>query len=135
MRGRIRDELELLRRHFGDVVHAEANGRDWFKLARYAMPAGWRIGDAGVVEVAVCFLVKGNYPGGAPYGFLGPAGLNFNGVGPNNTGAPPSPPPFPGGWLHFSWSVENWAATADVGKGSNLLAWVRSFMVRFEEGA
>jgi hypothetical protein len=135
MRARISHELALLRRHFGDVEHAESNGEDWFRLPRYVLPDGWRIGDKAVSELPVCFLVKGNYPGDAPYGFLTPAGLNFKGVAPNNTGAPPSPPPFSGEWLHFSWSVENWSATADVGKGSNLLAWVRSFMVRLQEGA
>jgi hypothetical protein len=135
MRARIRDELALLQRYFGDVEHTEANGEDWFRIPRYAMPNGWRIGNVAAGAVPVCFLVKGNYPGDAPYGFLAPAVLNFKGTAPNNTGGPPSAPPFSGAWLHFSWSVENWAATADVCKGSNLLAWVRSFTVRFEEGA
>ncbi|RWI62447.1 MAG: hypothetical protein EOR30_33650 [Mesorhizobium sp.] len=135
MRARITDELALLRRHFGDLEHAEARGEDWFRIPRFVLPDGWRIGKQPVSELPVCFLVKGNYPGDAPYGFLAPAGLNFNGAAPNSTGGPPSAPPFAGEWLHFSWSVENWAATADVGRGSNLLAWVRSFMVRFREGA
>lgn len=135
MRTRIKDELALLLRHFDAVEHAEANGEDWFRLPRYLLPAGWRIGTTAVDELPICFLVKGNFPGDAPYGFLAPAGLNFNGATPNNTGGPPAAPPFSGEWLHFSWSVDNWAATGEVGKGSNLLAWVRSFMVRFNEGA
>ncbi|MBP1092139.1 hypothetical protein [Bradyrhizobium diazoefficiens] len=135
MRTRIKDELGLLLRHFSGVEHAEANGEDWFRIPRYVLPDGWQIGGEAVAELPICFLVKGNYPGDAPYGFLAPAGLRFKGAAPTSTGAPPSPPPFSGEWLHFSWSVENWSATADVGKGSNLLAWVRSFMVRLKEGA
>lgn len=135
MRARIKDELALLVRHFSGVEHAEANGEDWFRLPCYALPDGWRLGDTPVSELPLCFLIKGNYPGDAPYGFLVPAGLNFKGTAPTNTGAPPAPPPFSGEWLHFSWSVDNWAAGAEVGKGSNMLAWVRSFMVRFKEGA
>lgn len=135
MRTRIKDEFALLLRHFSGVEHAEANGEDWFRIPRYVLPDGWQIGGEAVAELPICFLVKGNYPGDAPYGFLAPAGLSFKGTAPTNTGAPPSPPPFPGEWMHFSWSVEKWSATADVGKGSNLLAWVRSFMVRLKEGA
>jgi hypothetical protein len=82
----------------------------------------------------VPFLVKGDYPGSPPYGFFTPAGLTFGESAPNNTGDPPVPPPFPGAWLHFSWTVENWAPTADVRKGSNLLAWCRSFGERLKEG-
>jgi hypothetical protein len=96
---------------------------------------GWRIGNIAVTEIAVAFHVTSAHPGPAPYGFLTPAGLNFRGTTPGNTGNPPKALPFPGAWMHFSWSVENWAATDDVRKGSNLLAWVRGFSERFKEGA
>lgn len=135
MRLRIEQELALLRQHYGAVEHSEAAGDDWFKLPSYSLPAGWRIGDAAVDHVPVVFFVTAAHPGATPYGFLAPAGLNFNGTAPGNTGAPPKTPPFTGEWLHFSWSVENWAATADISKGSNLLSWARGFAQRFKEGA
>lgn len=135
MRPRIEQELALLRQAYGEVEHVEEAGEDWFKLPRHNMPPGWRIGEKAVKEVRIAFLIKADYPGAAPYGFLAPAALKFNGAAANNTGDPPKQPPFPGDWVHFSWTVENWAATSDVHKGSNLLAWCRSFGVRLKEGA
>jgi len=117
MRPRIEQELALLRQHYGAVEHLEVVGEDWFKLPRYALPPGWRIGEKDMAEVSVSFLITAAHPGAAPYGFLAPAGLTFNGAAPGNTGGPPKPPPFAGEWMHFSWSPETWAATADVNKG------------------
>jgi hypothetical protein len=134
MRPRIEQELALLRR-VGEVEHTEVAGEDWFRLPRNQLPPGWRIGDKAVTEIPVIFLIKADYPGSPPYGFLAPVGLNCNGTPPGNTGGAPKPPPFSGDWMHFSWSVENWTATADVNKGSNLLAWCRSFGERFKEGS
>lgn len=135
MRRRIEQEFALLREAYGDVEHAEAEGEDWFRLPRYRLSAGWQIGETAVDVVPVVFLIKGDYPGSKPYGFLAPAGLNFKGTVPTNTGGVPKTPPFPGQWMHFSWDAENWAATAEVRKGSNLLAWCRSFAERFKDGA
>jgi hypothetical protein len=135
MRPRIEQELVLLRQMYGEVEHVEEAGEDWFRLPRYTAPAGWRIGETAAQELSIAFLIKADYPGAPPYGFLAPEGINFGGTGPNNTGDPPKPVPFPGDWIHFSWSVDNWAATGEVCKGSNLLAWCRSFAVRLREGA
>ena len=135
MRIRIAQELGLFRERNADAEHAELAGDDWFKLPRYFLPDGWRIGEIAVSEIPVVFHVTSAHPGPAPYGFLTPAGLNFRGAAPGNTGNPPKVPPFPGPWMHFSWSPENWAATDDVRKGSNLLAWARGFAERFKEGA
>ena len=135
MRPRIAQELALLRQQYGEVEHTEVAGDDWFKLPRYHVSPGWRIGEEPVEEVSIAFFVTAAHPEPAPYGFLGPSGLNFSGATPGSTGKPPKTPPFEGDWLQFSWSVENWAATNDVQKGSNLLAWCRNFTRRFEEGA
>ena len=135
MRRRIEQELALLREFYGDVGHAEDAGEDWFRLPRYAVPPGWRLGCEAMEHLPVAFLIKADYPGAAPYGFLAPKDLNFNRAAPSNTGEPPTPVPFPGAWIHFSWTVEKWAATGDVRKGSNLLAWCRSFAARLKEGA
>jgi len=135
MRPRIEQELALLRRHFLDVQHAETAGDDWFRLPCYPLCPGWRIAETPVTHTEVAFHAAAGHPGTAPYGFLTPVGLNFNGAAPGNTGGPPKAPPFPGSWLHFSWSVDDWAATADVTKGSNLLSWARGIAHRFREGA
>lgn len=135
MRPRIEQELTLLRQVYDEVEHAEEAGEDWFQLPRFAIPPGWQNGGKSVDQMPVAFLIKGDYPGAAPYGFLTPKGVTFKDAEPKNTGKPPKPVPFPGEWLHFSWSVENWAATVDVKKESNLVAWCRSFAVRLKEGA
>jgi hypothetical protein len=135
MRPRIKHELELLRSKYEGVLHSEANGIDWFFIAKYVLPEGWLLGNKPTKEVPIAFCLQANYPEGQPYGFLGPAGLMFNGVSPKNTGAPPQNPPFEGSWIHFSWSADGWAGSSDVNKGSNAISWTRSFLHRFKEGA
>ncbi len=93
MRPRIEQELALLREVYGEVGHVEGAGEDWFHLPRYLMPLGWCLGDKAVEHQPLAFLIKADYPGAAPYGFLTPKGLNFNGTAPNKTGDPPKPVP------------------------------------------
>jgi hypothetical protein len=134
MRARIEQELALLRERYPEIEHKEHAGEDWLRLPRYPFPAGWRINGEPVREAPIVFKVGAAYPSGEPYGFAAPAGINFNGQPPTNTGSPVNYP-FEGGWQHFSWAPDDWAPMSDVGKGSNLLAWVRSFARRLEEGA
>ena len=135
MRGRIERELHLLREYFTHIDHIEHGGEDWFRLGCYAYPPGWRIADAEVVTAPVIFKVGAAYPTAEPYGFYGPAGLNFGGSPPGNPGSGPQPP-FQGAWQHFSWAPDGtWTPAADVPRGSNLLIWARSFADRLREGA
>lgn len=134
MRLRIEQELALLCEVYSNVEHVEDGGEDWFKVPSYAIPAGWRIGEQTAEKVPVAFLIKADYPGAAPYGFLTPSGLNFDGKAPQNVGGPPKPLPFAGDWLHFSWTVQNWEASTEVHRGSSLVSWCRSFAVRLKEG-
>lgn len=135
MRPRMREEYEFLRARFGDVLHAEAGGEDWFQIPHYSLPDGWLVDGTRVDSIPVVFLVKADYPAAAPYGFLTPAGLTFGANAPQSTGAPPKEVPFAGRWLHFSWTVEEWRPAAELGKGSNLVAWCHSFAARLREGA
>lgn len=134
LRDRIKQELDLLRKHYPNVEHKEAGGEDWFLIPDYPFPAGWQVGTQPIDKAAVVFKVVAAYPTGEPYGFCAPAGINFKGASPNNTGSPVSPP-FSGAWQHFSWSPEGWKPGAEVSKGQNLLTWVRGFMRRLKEGA
>lgn len=134
MRARIEQELALLRRQYPDVQHQEHAGADWFLLPRYPFPPGWCVNNEAIRQAPVCFRIVATYPTGEPYGFCGPAGINFKGKSPGNPGSPVDPP-FEGGWQHFSWAPEDWAPTGDALKGSNLVVWVRSFGIRLREGA
>jgi hypothetical protein len=134
MRPRIEQELALLRSFYPDIEHKEHGGEDWFRLPRYAFPAGWRIGNEPIVAAPIVFKIVASYPTGEPYGFAAPTGINFNGTPPQNTGSAVSPP-FKGSWQHFSWAPDGWAPSGDPRKEPNLLSWVRSFAQRLKEGA
>ncbi|OHB32995.1 MAG: hypothetical protein A2X79_00760 [Desulfuromonadaceae bacterium GWB2_53_15] len=134
MRIRIAKELELLKKYYIDVEHQEVGTDDWFLIPSYPLPEGWSVSCDKPAFVKVAFSVSAGHPGTEPYGFLVPLGISYNGVPPNNGGAPPKAPPFPGEWFHFSWSPGNWCPTADVAAGSNLQAWARSFISRLKEG-
>ena len=95
MRPRIEQELELLRQVYGEVGHAEDAGEDWFYLPRYVVPAGWQLDGKAAEHLPVAFLIKADYPAAAPYGFLTPNGLNFNGVPPKTRVSHPSGYPSP----------------------------------------
>lgn len=135
MRTRIEQELALLTKVYPDVKHAENAGEDWFLLPHYRLPPGWRIGETPAETVDIVFKLAPTYPTSEPYAFMTPAGINFGGQAPGNSGAATAGP-FPGSWLQFSWAPEGtWAPAAHAADGSNVLAWVRSFAQRLKEGA
>lgn len=134
MRPRIAEELALLRKQYSDVEHKEADTDDWFLLPTYPAPPGWRIAGADVSVMRIVFLVTAAYPVAKPYAFVVPEALRFGDTIPANSGNPSKTPPFEGSWRQLSWDCENWTPDADVGKGSNLASWVRSFSKRLREG-
>ena len=135
MRARMKVEFARLREVYGEVEHAEAGGEDWFKIPSYPLPEGWMVSDQSSATVPIVFLVKADYPGGSPYGFLTPVGLNFQGAAPNNTGEAPGPVPFEGDWIFFSWHCEDWPGCNELRQGPDLVSWCRSFKRRLSEGA
>jgi hypothetical protein len=129
MEARIEQELRLLCTRWPELNYDTA-GR-WIYLPEYPLPAGW---NRTVTDIA--FQIQVNHPGAAPYGFLTPSGLLYNGNGPTNyQDTAPTQPPFPGPWGLFSWSPEDWQPHADITAGSNLFTWTQSFTRRFLEGA
>lgn len=128
MRERIKQELSLLRCHYGDDVEYLEKDGDWFHIPRYSMPSS-----CSPLIAPVCFSLKPGYPGVEPYGFFIASTVSFNGA-KFPGGSAPSPPPFTGQWIFLSWSPDGWIATADVVTGANLWAWARSFAARLREG-
>ena len=135
MRLRITQDLDQLKLVYSNLEHKEVEGEDWIYIPRYPVPKGWQISGQTIRSAPVAFLVKADYPGEAPYGFLMPKSITFKGSPPGSTGVPPIPVPFPGDWIHFSWLAENWASDSDTCLVSNLITWCRSFLVRLKEGA
>jgi hypothetical protein len=134
VRERIRQELELLRKHYPRVDHAEQGGEDWFRIHDYPIPQthAW-----GQDRLVVAFKVGAAHPGPAPYGFFVPSGLRFKGAVPGSyTDRAEPQPPFPETvWGHFSWQQVDgqWRATGDLVNGSNLLNYAQTFADRFRE--
>ena len=135
MRARMVAELKRLREVYGEVDHAEMGGEDWFKIVSYQLPEGWLVDRDRSAAVSIIFSIKADYPGGSPYGFLAPAGFNFEGTSPENAGEPPGSVPFEGDWVFFSWHCEDWPAGDESERRPNLVSWSRSFVSRLREGA
>lgn len=127
-KNRIEAERALLRLHFSTVEYKEAGGLHWFRVEKLMTPDRWSP-DA----ISVAFSVTQGFPGAEPYGFYVPADLTFNGQPPSDHKAPHQPP-FDGSWRFLSWNPVDWRAAADINSGSNLWAWVRSFLHRLREG-
>lgn len=134
MRPRIAQELALLRRTFGEVEHAEVDGNDWFRIARYRFPPGWTVAGQPISEAPIAFMANASYPTGEPYGFWGPAGLVYNDTAPNNA-TEAAIAAFEGTWTQFSWAPDGtWCTSAVLTGGSNLTDWALSFVRRLREG-
>ena len=128
MNTRIEAELALLRLHYTRVDYVAANAMHWFGVQMLKTPEKW-----APAEIPVVFAVTEGYPGVQPYGFFVPQQLSLDGKPPSEHGAP-HPPPFEGKWRFLSWQPVEWHPTGDVGSGSNLWGWVRTFMHRLREG-
>ncbi len=126
MEERIREETELLRERFPDLVYRDR----WIWLPCYRLTEGWNPAD-----VPVAFFIRDGFPGISPYGIYVPAGIRFKGRVPSNYKEPAKPsPPFDGAWGVFSWEATSWQPSADPRKGHNLVNWVVGFIDRFKEG-
>jgi len=130
MNDRIKEEFELLGRHF-KVEYIEAG--QWVKIKDYPIPSDLHWNRQ---TTDVCFQIPVGYPGTPPYGFYVLVGIQYDGSPPNNYQEPAqNSPPFPGVWRIFSWQQDSsWLPKADLRTGSNLLNFVRTFKDRFLEG-
>lgn len=120
-------QLELLRAQWPDLEYNPAG--HWVRIPDWHLPQGW---EPAVVDIA--FQVKESHEQ-PPYAFLvNAATITHNKSQPGNwaTGVQVC---FPGTWSQFSWAPETWTPTADPDLSPDMVAFVRSFNRRFEEGA
>jgi len=130
MSERVKEELELLGKHYPSLDYVEAG--NWVRIPSYPLPPGWSRSASDV-----SFSIPSGYPGTPPYGIYVPGGLLFNGSRPRDYTEPASNhPPFEGSWGVLSWTPFDgqWRPAAIVASGSNLLDYARSFADRFREG-
>jgi len=131
VRERIEKELILLRQYYSDIVYVEEG--QWIFFPDYPIPSGlgWNRD-----KTNVCFQIPLTYPGGPPYGFYIPTGLQYNNQMPNSYKEPSdNKPPFDGIWGFLSWTQNGgWRPTTDLSTGSNLLNYVKTFKDRFLDG-
>lgn len=129
MSGRVQEELALLQTAYPTLEYREEAGQHWVRLASWRLPPGPF--DRELVEVV--FQVPPDV-GQAPYGFWVRPGLALpNGSAPGNYACPDTTPWGPD-FGKFSWTYPDWRPTADIGQGSNMLRFVRSFHDRLREG-
>lgn len=125
---RMEAELNLLRPHYTTVEYTVADEMYWFRVEPVRTAQGWSSEATPVV-----FSVTSGYPGAEPYGFYIPEKLSYENAPPAEHTAQHQSP-FSGIWRFLSWAPDGWQPAGDVTAGSNLWAWVRSFVRRFEEG-
>lgn len=125
---RLKKEVELLSNRWPEAIYRE-EGR-WVFLPEYQTP------DTIAQEaVDICFQVRPDHPGNAPYGFYAkkPISLESGEEFDNVTQA--NDPPFDGEWLKFSWKPADWSPGSTVKAGSNLVNWAHTFHDRLEQGS
>lgn len=122
-------QLELLRAQWPALAYDPAG--HWVRIPDWRLPAGW---EPSVVDVA--FQIRES-PDQPPYGFLvNTTAITHNTIPPGNWSPSASVRGnFAGAWSQFSWGPEMWTPTADPNRGPSMVAFVRSFDTRFNEGA
>ncbi len=134
---RVEEELDLLRRWFGESVEYFHEGQ-WVRLPAYRVPAELWIPE--VVEVALQIP-----PDRAtnPYGFYARAVADLDGHRPNLSGKQsaaigsytyPASTPWGDDWGRFSWQLTEWHPRDLLAIGSTMLEFARSIADRFREG-
>lgn len=130
MNNRIKEELDLLEKHFSKISYVEDG--QWVLIEDYPVPGNLSWNRA---TTNICFQIPVEYPGKSPYGFYVPTGILCRGEAPGSyKDVADNQPPFQGQWGFFSWQTEEWRPAANSIAGSNLLNYVRTFRNRFLEG-
>ncbi len=128
MNERIKKELEILKKEFGDLEYKDG----WIFINNFKISSNAWNRDI----VNICFQIPIGYPGEPPYAFYVPRGIRIKANEQSIPGSYTEPvsTPFGNEWGKFSWVQDNsWKPTSDINSGSNLLNFVRSFKERFKE--
>ena len=124
---RRKQEIELLRRRYGELDHGP--NLDWVLFKQFPLPTGW---NREYIELLI--IIPAGYPTTPPDNFYVREGLRLaNGDAPNNYSEGQSI--LGGRWAQFSFHAQSWNPTPDPENGDNLLTFMLSMEKRLEEGA
>ena len=124
---RRQQEIELIRREFGDI--SVGPNLEWIIINRYKLMPGWN-----KQEIPVLLIIPPGYPTTPPDNFYTDPELR---VGQQNTmaGATSIATMLDKQWLQFSYHVEatDWKPNADLLLGHNLLTFIQGVKQRLSE--
>ncbi|MCC7165473.1 MAG: hypothetical protein IT331_23450 [Anaerolineae bacterium] len=120
---RVRQEIELLKNKYPNLVHGEQ--LSWVLIPKYKLPAG-RFNKGGT---KLLFVLPAGYPNTGIDNFFvdvdlrlhdggNPSGFN---IGSNSSSGAA---PIAGDWAWFSWHPAEWRPAATVEAGDNLLTFL-----------
>jgi hypothetical protein len=126
MTERILQELDLLRRSYGEIEHGP--NLDWVIIKNFKMPDGW---NRSSTELLI--LITPAYPQTPPDNFYVPPGLKtVNEITPGSYSEPV--PKIERQWGQFSYHLDGeWRPTTDIYKGDNLQTFVLKVIDRLKE--
>lgn len=105
-------EIELLRRHYGEVDHG--TGMDWVRIQRFPLPPGWNR-----EELELLILIPPAYPSTPPDNFFVRNGLRLqDGSLPGNYAEGQSV--LGESWAQFSFHAQEWRPSNDLDSDSLL---------------
>jgi len=123
---RIAQELELVRRHFGE--HEQSPTRAWVIIKHFRLPPGW---DRD--ETELLFFVPSGYPVTPPDNFYVDNGLRLASGGEPGS-SPKDQAQLGRVWRMFSWHLDDdWRPHADPTRGDNLVTFLLKCLDRLQE--
>lgn len=124
---RRKEEIELLRRRYGEMEHG--TNLDWVLFKSFPLPPGW---NRECTELLI--LIPAGYPSTPPENFYVRDGLRLaNGESPSNYSEGQTV--LGGRWAQFSYHPQSWDPAPDLKEGDNLLTFMLVVERRLQEGA
>ena len=126
MTERIAQELELVRRTFGELEHSP--GGNWVIIKHLKLPPGWNMS-----ETELLFLIPSGFPLVPPDNFYVHNGLCL--ASGSEPGSSTKDQTQAGrAWRMFSWHLDDeWKSHADISLGDNLVTFLLKCLDRLKE--